>query len=265
MRQSRLKPIRVIVALVFFCITGWLLLDCNPAILPVWSAAALYLQFTPSLLQFSNAAGLAAAGLLLVLLLTLLFGRVFCSTICPLGTLQDIFIRLSGRCEKSKRVRFRYAKASTTLRYGVLLIAVLSLVYGNLLAVALLDPFSNFGRLVADLLRPVYIGLNNLLVYALEAGGVYALRPADWKVPSPIALLFPLLFLALLLWLCARQGRLYCNTLCPVGTLLGLVARFALFKITIDPEACTVCAQCSLHCKASASGSRPGRSISAAA
>lgn len=250
MRFIGLKRLRVIVALLFFGATGWLFLDVNSTIPPRWNDAALHLQFTPSLLKFIGAAGLAAAGFLFVLLLTLLFGRVFCSTICPLGTLQDIVIRVSERLKKPKRVRFRYAKAHTALRYGALALTAVALAYGGLWLVGLLDPFSNFGRLIADLLRPIYVGLNNGLAHTLETVGVYALRPAEWKAPSLLTLAFPLGFLALLLWLCVGKGRLFCNTLCPVGALLGLVAKFSLFKIAIDPNACTVCAECSMNCKA---------------
>ncbi len=251
MKQTHLKKIRVVIALVFFCLITALFLDANHLIPPAVGDAALYLQFVPSLLQFITAAGLAAAGFIVVLLLTLLFGRVFCSTVCPLGTLQDIIIRLSERWKKPRRVRFRYKKPHTLLRYGLLLLTVITLLYGSLLAVNLLDPFSNFGRLIADMIRPVYIGLTNLIVSLLESFKVYLIHPMEWKIASLITLIFPLLFLGMLIWLSAGKGRLYCNTLCPVGTLLGLVSRVSLFKIKIDKEACTVCAQCSINCKAS--------------
>jgi len=251
MKQMHLKKIRVVIALVFFCLTTALFLDVNHLVPPPIGNAVLYLQFVPSLLQFITAAGLAATGFIVVLLLTLLFGRVFCSTICPLGTLQDMIIRLSERWKKPKRVRFRYKKPHTLLRYGLLLLTVMTLLYGSLLAVNLLDPFSNFGRLIADLIRPVYLGLTNVIVSLLEFFKIYLIRPVEWKIASPITLVFPLLFLGLLIWLSAGKGRLYCNTLCPVGTLLGLVSHFALFKIKIDREACTVCAKCSINCKAS--------------
>jgi ferredoxin len=251
MKQTPLKKIRVVTALVFFCLTAGLFLDVKHRIPPAAGETVLYLQFVPSLLKFINAASLAAAGFIIVLLLTLLFGRVFCSTLCPLGTLQDIIIRLSERCKKPRRVRFRYARPSTVIRYSILLMTVLTFLYGSLLAVNILDPFSNFGRLMADLLRPVYIGLSNLTVHVLEHFGSYAIHPVEWQTPSVITLVLPLLFLGLVIWLSAGKGRLYCNAICPVGTLLGFISTFAFFKIKIDQDACTVCADCSIHCKAS--------------
>ncbi|MEZ5601746.1 MAG: 4Fe-4S binding protein [Candidatus Competibacteraceae bacterium] len=65
-----------------------------------------------------------AAGFLAVLALTLLFGRVYCSTICPLGTLQDIVIRVADRLRKPRKVKFRHQRSHDVLRYGVLALAV---------------------------------------------------------------------------------------------------------------------------------------------
>ncbi len=232
---------------------------------PAVGAAALYLQFVPSLLQFITAASLAAAGFIVVLLLTVLFGRVFCSTLCPLGTLQDIIIRLSERWKKPRRVRFRYKKPQTPLRYGILLITVITLLYGSSVAINLLDPFSNFGRLIADLIRPIYIGVTNLIVSLLEFFNVYLLHPAEWKLASLITLVFPLLFLGLLIGLSVGKGRLYCNTLCPVGALLGLVSRFPYSKLKSIRTPVRSAPSVPLTAKPIAFALKPRKSISAAA
>jgi len=249
MNQAHGKKLRVIVALVFFTLTTGLVLGFDRLIPAVIRDAVLYLQFVPSLLTFASAASLAAAGFIVVLLLTLLCGRVYCSTLCPLGVLQDIAIYLASRFRPG-RTRFVYARPHTPLRYGVLILTLVTLLSGSLLTVILLDPFSGFGRIIADLVRPLYLSVHNLAANALAVFGIYLLKPVEWRAPSPVALMAPLL-LAIILWLSARKGRLYCNTLCPVGTLLGFVARFALFKIRIDQDACTVCANCSIACKAS--------------
>jgi polyferredoxin len=249
-KQRHLKAIRVSVSLLVFFLAALLFLDLTAALPLAVRELVLYPQFVPSLLQFLNATSLAATGFIVVLLLSALFGRVFCSTLCPLGTLQDIIIRLSERFRKPRKVRFRYKKPHTALRYGLLIITVFSFLCGSLLAVNLLDPFANFGRLFSDLVRPAYIGIRNLTVHTLELFDNYSISPAEWKVPSPLTLILPLLFLGVLIGLSVRKGRLYCNTLCPVGTLLGLVARFALFKIKIDEASCSVCARCSIDCKA---------------
>ena len=251
MNQRHLKKIRVGVALAFFFLTALLFIDFSQLIPPFFSKTVLYLQFVPSMLAFLQIAGLATAGFIIVLILTLLFGRVFCSTLCPLGTLQDIVIRVAGKYKKPKQARFRYAKPHTILRYSLLAVTILTFLGGSLLLINLLDPFSNFGRIFADLVRPVYVGFNNVAVAILEAFGSYFLYPVYWQMPSLITLLFPLLLLGILIGLAATRGRLYCNTICPVGTLLGFFAHFALFKITIDNTACTLCARCTITCKAS--------------
>ncbi|MFO1372006.1 MAG: 4Fe-4S binding protein [Candidatus Competibacteraceae bacterium] len=211
----------------------------------------LYPQFVPSLLKFTQTATLAASGFLVVLALTLLFGRVYCSMFCPLGVLQDIVIRLADKFRKPRKVKFKYSKPNDTLRYGMLALAAGLFLSGNALALTLLDPFSNYGRIASDVLRPLYVAVHNGIGQGLEAFGIYALFPLQWKAPPLATWAFPALFLVGLIWMSVIQGRLFCNTLCPVGALLGLVSRFALFKIQIPKDACIVCAQCSIHCKAS--------------
>ena len=243
------KPLRVVIATLVFALAALLFLG-HAGSLPVASRdALLYPQFIPSLLNYTTLFGLAATGFIAVILLTLLCGRVYCSTLCPLGILQDVFIRLA-QWWRPRRVPFHYSRPHSRLAYTVLLLTVLTWLSGSLLLINLLDPFSVFGRLVSDGLRPLYFGAYNLVAYSLAAFGAYPLAPVVWHAAPLPTLLIPLLSLAVLIVLSVRQGRLYCNTLCPVGTLLGLLARVAVFRIRIDEEACTVCAQCSIHCKA---------------
>lgn len=54
--------------------------------------------------------------------------------------------------------------------------------------------------------------------------------------------------IAVLAW---RNGRTWCNTVCPVGTVLGFLARFSLLRPAIDPEKCVGCNRCARNCKAS--------------
>jgi ferredoxin len=251
MTQHPLKKIRVGVSLLFFFLTVALFLDINGVAPATVYRATFYLQFTPSLIQFTQLISWAAAGFIGVLLLTLLYGRVFCSTVCPFGTLQDILTRLAEKLRKRRRrVRFRYSRPHNFLRHTLLLLTAVSLLSGSLLGVELLDPFSNFGRIVVGLVRPLFIALHNLTVHVLEGWDLYLLYPLEWKLGHWLVLGFPLLMLGLIGVMAARKGRLFCNTLCPVGTLLGLVSRFALFRIEIDKARCSLCAQCSMECKA---------------
>jgi len=250
MNQMWLKKIRVAAALAFLALTTLLFVDFDRVGETSVATAVLYPQFVPSLLNFTQTLAWTATGFLAVLALTLLFGRVYCSMICPLGTLQDIVIRIADKLRKPRKIKFRYQKPHDVLRYGLLALAAALFLSGSTLALSLLDPFSNFGRIAGDLLRPLYVAAHNGSGQLLEYFGAHGPFPLHWKAPPLVALIFPTLFLVGLIWLSAARGRLFCNTLCPVGTLLGLVSRFALFKIRIPKDACILCAQCSIHCKA---------------
>ena len=249
MNQMWLKKIRVVVSLAFLALTTLLFVDFERIGAPL-AEAVRYPQFVPSLLHFSQTFALAATGFLLVLAVTLLFGRVYCSMICPLGTVQDIIIRIADKLRKPRKVKFKPQKPYTMLRYTVLALTIGLFLSGSTLALTLLDPFSNFGRIASDLLRPLYVLAHNSVGSLLEALGLYGPFPLHWKAPPLATLAFPALFLAGLVWASTWHGRMFCNTLCPVGTLLGLISRFAIFKIRIPKDACIVCVQCSTHCKA---------------
>ena len=250
MKQTRLKKIRVLISLAFLALITLLFVDFDRIGETPAATIVLYPQFIPSLLHFTQNVTWAASGFLIVLALTFLFGRVYCSMICPLGTLQDIFIRLADLLRKPRRVKFRYQKPLNFWRYGVLALTIGVFLSGSLLVVILLDPFSNFGRIAGDLFRPFYVLAQNSLGELLNQFGLNGPFPLHWKAPPWSMLVFPGLFLLGLAWMSAFKGRLFCNTLCPVGTLLGLISRFALFKIRIPKNACTLCAHCSIHCKA---------------
>jgi len=250
LKQAGLKKIRVIVALTVLALATLLFVDFERIGETPVATVALYPQFVPSLLKFSQILAWAGTGFLAVLALTLLFGRVYCSTLCPLGTLQDIVIRIADKLRKPRRIKFKYQKPHDALRYATLALTVSLFLSGSIVAVILLDPFSNFGRIAGDLLRPLYISAHNGVGSLLENVGLHGPFPLHWKAPPLMTLAFPALFLIGLVWLSAVKGRLFCNTLCPVGTLLGLVSRFAVFKIRIPEDACILCAQCSIHCKA---------------
>lgn len=250
MNQQWLKKIRVVAALVFLALSTLLFIDFERVGDTPAATVAIYPQFIPSLLNFSQTLSWAATGFLAVLILTLVAGRVYCSTICPLGTVQDLVIHLADRLRPPRRVKFRYQKPHHLLRYGLLALTLILFFSGSALMLGLLDPFSNFGRIASDLLRPLYIVVHNGIGQGLEMLGSYGPFPLHWQMPPPATLIFPVLFLIGLGWLSAAKGRLFCNTLCPVGALLGLVARVALFKIRIPRNACTLCAECSIHCKA---------------
>ena len=247
MRLNQLKRLRVGVSLGFFIATALLFLDFRNWFAPELSQAVLYPQFVPSLLKFLHGAALSASGFIVVLLLTIGAGRVYCSTICPLGTLQDLAHHVSG---KRKRQPLRFRPPHTILRYTLLVLTILLTIAGSGLLLNFLDPFSTFGRIVTNIVRPLGIVINNSGAAVLENFDIYALVREHWAAMAPLSTAVALGVLLLLIWLATEHGRLYCNTICPVGTFLGFVSRFSWLKLRVDDETCTNCRRCDAVCKA---------------
>jgi len=179
--------------------------------------------------------------------LTLICGRIYCSVICPLGIMQDVFARL-GRLKKKNR--YNYSPAKNILRYIFLAIFIIALVTGIGSVVALLAPYSSFGRIVENLLSPFWIWGNNLLAYWAEKTESYAFYSVDVWLKSGLTLIVSILTVSVIGWLAWRNGRTYCNSVCPVGTILGFLSRFSLLKPVIDTSKCNSCGLCARNCKA---------------
>ena len=237
-----LRKIRLILAVLFFIAVTALFLDFTGTI-HAWLGWTAKVQFLPALLALN--AGVVVA----LVLLTLLVGRVYCSVICPLGVMQDIVSWISGR-RKKKRYRFSYSPEKKWLRYGIFGLFVIALVAGIGSFVALLAPYSSYGRIASNLFAPIYRWGNNLLAYFAERADSYAFYETEvWmkSLPTFVIAVTTFIVLAVLAW---RNGRTYCNTICPVGTVLGFFSRFSLFRITIDESKCNRCGLCSRKCKA---------------
>ena len=237
-----LRRIRLIVALVFFILITLLFLDFTGT-LHGWFGWLAKIQFLPAVLALN------VGVILLWVVLTLVFGRVYCSVICPLGVFQDVVSWFSGR-RKKKKYRFSYSPAVSWLRYGVLGVFIIAMIAGIGSVVALLAPYSSYGRIVSNLFAPVYQWGNNVLAYFAERSDSYAFYETSvWlkSLPTFIIAAGTFVVLVVLAW---RNGRTYCNTICPVGTVLGFFSRYSLFRPEIDAEKCTNCSLCSRKCKA---------------
>lgn len=238
-----IRKIRIALASLCILAVTALFLDFTGT-LHAWLGWVAKIQFLPALLALN----LGVVALLVVL--TLIFGRVYCSVICPLGVMQDLVSWLSGR-RKSKKYRFTYSPERRWLRYGVLALFIIALVAGIGSVWALLAPYSSYGRIVSNLIAPLYKLGNNALAYLAERAGSYAFYEVDvWikTLPTFIIALLTFVVIAVLAW---RSGRTYCNTICPVGTVLGFLSRFSLLRIEIDKSKCNACGLCSRRCKAS--------------
>ncbi len=237
-----LRKIRLTLAVLFFVAVTALFLDFTGTI-HTWLGWMAKVQFLPALLALNVGVVLS------LVVLTLIAGRVYCSVICPLGVFQDIVSWLSGR-RKKKAYRFSYSPEVTWLRYGVLAVFVVAMVAGVGSLAALLAPYSSYGRIAQNLFSPIYILGNNLLAYLAERVNSYAFYDRDvWLRSLPTFVIAAVTFVALIV-LAWRNGRTYCNTICPVGTVLGFLSRFSLFRPVIDAEKCKNCSLCSRRCKA---------------
>ncbi|HSV88966.1 MAG TPA: 4Fe-4S binding protein [Bacteroidales bacterium] len=252
MNFAYLKKVRIVVSLVVLCLLLILFLDIKPDFLKGVADFLMRLQLIPSIFRFlALFFAVSGLGFLLVLVLTWLVGRVYCSSICPLGTLQDMIIAISRVFKKKKNRKFAYSgNQKNLLRYGVLGATLTLWIAGSLFLINLLDPFSNFGKISVTFFKPTYIWLNNQLAFLLERFYIYAVDPlAPVSMPLEAILVSAVIILTLIIMTTLR-GRLFCNTLCPAGSMLSLVARHQIFKITFNEEACNHCGRCEKVCKA---------------
>lgn len=241
-----LKKIRVTLAAIFLLGLTWLFLDFT-------GTAQLWLGWMAKL-QFLTAVLAANVGVVVLLIaLTLIFGRIYCSVICPLGIFQDVVSWISAKAHrKQKAGRFSYSPNHKILRYVVLAIFLVCLCAGVGSIVQILAPYSAFGRIVTMLLQPVYQLCNNAMASTAEHYQSYAFYTVDvWMRSLPVLIIASVTFVVLVI-LAWMHGRTYCNNICPVGTFLGLLSKRSLFAINIDETKCNGCSMCSRNCKAAA-------------
>lgn len=250
MKLASLKRLRVVASLIFFVLTSLLFLDFYEVLPPAFYDYVLFLQFVPSIMKFLTNPEIIASGFLFVFVLTILFGRIYCSSICPIGFLQDVFSHLKWKISKKKLRPFSYKKPLLYIWLPILALTVISFLAGSMSFINLLDPYSNFGRIMNNLALGPLILANNLISGGLHEMDIFGLHQVDTKLLNFGILAFPIVFLLTILFLSFWRGRLYCNTICPVGALLGMFSRFSLFRIKMNTESCTACGLCEKACKA---------------
>ena len=239
-----LRKIRIILASVFFVCITLFFLDFTGT-LHAWLGWMAKIQFLPAVLalNFGIVAGL--------LILTLLFGRVYCSVICPLGVMQDIISWIHGKTKKKNRFRFNYSPAKNVLRYGVLVLFIAGLALGAHSIAIMIAPYSAYGRIAGNLFAPIYQWANNGLAMIAERVDSYAFYSTEvWMKSLPTFVVAAVTF-AVIFVLAWKNGRTWCNTICPVGTVLGFLSRFSIFAPAIDSEKCHSCGLCGRRCKSS--------------
>ena len=233
-------------AAICFTLITLLFLDFTGT-LHAWFGWMAKLQFVPALLASGSITVLA------IIIVTMTFGRIYCSILCPLGVYQDGISRMA---EKRKKNRYKFKKSRKWLRYSILLVfAVLLFVGLNSIAI-LIAPYSIYGRIASNLFAPLYQLINNVLAYFAERWDSYAFYHVDVYIKSLPIFIVSIAYFLIITILSLTNGRWYCNTVCPVGTILGFFARFSLFKPVIDTEKCNSCGLCERNCRCSAIDSK---------
>ena len=233
-----LRKIRTILAAVFFTLITLLFLDFTGT-LHHWLSWMAKIQFLPAVMALNVVVVVA------LIALTLVFGRIYCSIICPLGVFQDLLARL-----RRKKNKYSYSKEVKYLRYPMLVVFVLAGVAGVGSLFQLLAPYSAYGRIATMIFQPIWKLSNNLLAMLAERIDSYAFYSIDTWMRSLPVLIIAAVTLVVLIILAWRGGRTYCNTICPVGTILSFFARFSWLKIHFDEDKCKNCSLCSKNCKA---------------
>ncbi len=235
-----LKKLRIILAAICFLAISALFLDFTSTALQHWGWLAKW-QFMPAVLAL-NFVVLAA-----LVIITLIFGRVYCSVLCPLGVMQDFISWLHDLCGGKRR--FRYTKPLTWVRLGVLTMFVILVSFGIMRIASFIEPYSAFGRIMNSLAKPLYVDANNFIA-ARQAEDAYTFYHVDYYVSTGMIVVasVTLLIVGLMAWF---GGRIYCNSICPVGTILGYLSRFSWLKPVIDTSKCINCGKCGKLCKGS--------------
>jgi len=241
-----LKKLRVAIAIISIIAITFCFVDFT-GLASRWFGWLPKIQFLPAVLALNLGVVIA------LVILTLILGRVYCSVICPLGIMQDFFTWLRGRFKiKKKRLnRFSFKAGNKWIRIAVLVVFIIALAFPIAHAFAsLIAPYSAYGRIANSIIAPAYDGINNILADYSEAHDSYTFYHAD---PTPVPSIVMWIALATLIvigGLAFFAGRKYCNTICPVGTILGYLAKYSLLRPYIDVSKCNGCTKCARNCKA---------------
>ena len=215
-RSARI--IRILISLIAMGVPTW-------ALLAGYDSVFVRMQILTSMLS-----GVAVC-LIFWAVVTLIYGRIYCSTVCPLGTLMDC-VGAATRVIRRRGKAFRFVAPSRRTRIVFLLLTFLTLLSGVSLAATLFDPYSAYARMVEELVaRPLGLAAPSVR-FAMSTLAVAAATAAIVVVVA------------------SRRGRLLCNTVCPVGIILGYGSRRSVFHIEIDPDRCINCGECERVCKA---------------
>ena len=240
-----LRKLRIVLATISFILITLLFLDFSGA-LHTWFGWMAKLQFIPAMLASSIVI------IISIILVTLLFGRIYCSVICPLGIYQDGIAHIAERRKKS---RYRFKKGKK-YRYIIAIVFFLLIAFGFTTIAIFIEPYSIFGRFASNLFAPIYRLINNVLAYFAERWNSYAFYHVDVYIKSLPIFFISIAYFLIITILALINGRWYCNSICPVGSVLGVISKFAIFKPRFDTKKCVSCGLCEKNCRCSAIDSK---------
>jgi polyferredoxin len=231
----------------------------------------LFLDFDPLILitTLLSAHAVAKAFLLslVVIVLTMLLGRVFCGWVCPLGTLNNLVGMLNKRRSPGTTpLRPPLGKGGERgvswhrVKYFIL-IGMLASALFTLQPVGIMDPISLLIRSFSLSIYPLFnYAVRSAFdtIYAVSPAGIAAVSEPVYTVLKKSVLSFNqsyynqsvfigVLFLTVL-GLNLVEKRFWCRYLCPLGALLGLLSRFSILKRSVS-EGCTECGACAGVCQ----------------
>ena len=241
-----LRKLRILLAAISFLLITLLFLDFS-GFFHAWFGWMAKLQLVPAMLASS------VVVLIGIVVMTLLFGRIYCSIICPLGIYQDCIAHIA---EKRKKNRYRFKKGYKWLRYHLSAVFFLLIVFGLTSIAIFLAPYSIYGRIASNVFSPIYRLINNGLALLSEHWHSYAFYSVDVYIKSLPMFIISIIYFLIITLSAVFFGRDYCNTICPVGTVLGLLSKAAVFKPRFDMKKCNSCGLCEKSCRCSAIDSK---------
>ena len=230
-KMKKIKFVRIALSVLLLVMVTAVIVDVN-GLLPDEMQIFERMQFMPALLSFGIGIDL------FWLFSSFCFGRMFCSTVCPLGTVHDVFGRLGKMPSGGVRKHYRYALPKTRLRYACFAVFAIAVLTGFMIIPALVEPYSIYGRAVNALVNP-----SAFTSESYQSQHAIIFIAGFWGIAISGILALAIATVAFF------KGRLFCNTICPVGTVLGLCSRNSLWHFEIDTDKCVDCRRCEHVCK----------------
>ncbi len=194
------------------------------------------IQLIPAIVHLKNGFVFSILVIFIILFLTSIFGRFYCSFLCPFGFLQELSL--------SWRRGFAFKKLRVILSLFVILIFVIFLFHFNFI-IGFIDPYSIFGKFITLIVKPTIYFLNNKIHFLIPSIGY--LRMYEFSV---YLVIFILSMLASFYLLSLFLGRFFCNFICPAGAIYRFFSKNTFFQLKINPEKCIKCMKCEEVCPA---------------